>query len=632
MTEHRALVRHALAALGKQRLVCAVHDRSLPARADEDTGVGTLGSQGAGDLFAYLSQEGFDGVQLGPAGRVDDANRSPYDGTVFARSELALAIAPLRAEGLLDERDREAVSRAAASDGGTRIGYARAFEAKARLLERVHTHWDALGGSRRAELDGRLARFRETHAEWLEPDALHRVLALRFGTPDARCWPVELAGLHGAAPSEQSLGLLRSLAEEHRCSLERHARIQLLALEQHAAARARARSLGLGFYGDLQAGLSLADRWSARGLLLEGYAMGAPPSRTNPEGQPWGYAVLDPRQYARGRDDGAALAYFSRRVAKIFDEYDALRIDHPHALVCPWVYREHADDPHAAVRAGARLFETPAGSTRAGLHPELDALAIARLEQLDLSEAPHGDAWVRSLDEAQVERYAVLVDRCVEIARARGRGAHDVVCEVLSTQPYPLAKVLARHGLGRFRVTQKASEHDPRDVYAPESARAEDWIMVGTHDTPPVWRVAERWLAEGRDTERARWSAARLAPEGEARRATLAWLAGGPERLATAELASLFVSDAANVMVFASDWLGERAVYNEPGTVNEHNWTLRVPRDFARVHAERAARGQALDLPGCLAMALRARGVAPELCEALAARASGPLPWQPRGS
>jgi 4-alpha-glucanotransferase len=423
---------------------------------------------------------------------------------------------------------------------------------------------------------------------------------------------------------------VRDLTEAHRSVLEEHARIQLLALEQHAAARLSARALGLGLHGDLQAGLSLGDRWSARAALLRDYAMGAPPSRTNPEGQPWGYAVLDPRQYDDASGDGPALELFSRRVAKIFDEYDTLRIDHPHALVCPWVYRESAADPHAAVRAGARLFETPLGSPRSGMHPELAALAIARLEQLDLSEQAHADAWVRELDEAQLARCAVLVDRCVAIARARGRSARDVVCEVLGTQPYPLAKALARHGLGRFRVTQKASERDPLDVYAPESARREDWIMVGTHDTPPIWRVAQRWLAEGRDAARASWSAARLAPEGEARQAMLRWLAGGPERLATAELASLFVSEAENVMVFVSDLLGERAVYNEPGTVNQHNWTLRVPREFERLHAQRAARGEAFDLPGCLAIALRARGVAPELSEALAARASGPLPWQPR--
>jgi hypothetical protein len=186
VTERRALVRRALEVLGKQRLVCAVHDRSLPARADEDTGVGALGSEGSNDFFGYLAREGFDGVQLGPSGRIDDANRSPYDGTVFARSELALALGPLLREGLATASDRDEVLRTAGSDGGARIGYARAFEANARLRERVHSRWGALGGGARSELDARLAQFRKDHAAWLEPDGLHRLLSLRFGTPDAR--------------------------------------------------------------------------------------------------------------------------------------------------------------------------------------------------------------------------------------------------------------------------------------------------------------------------------------------------------------------------------------------------------------------------------------------------------------
>ena len=61
--------------------------------------------------------------------------------------------------------------------------------------------------------------------------------------------------------------------------------------------------------------------------------MGAPPSRTNPEGQPWNYPVLDPDQYATRVRELVTL-----RADKSFDEYDSLRIDHPHGLICPWVY------------------------------------------------------------------------------------------------------------------------------------------------------------------------------------------------------------------------------------------------------------------------------------------------------
>jgi 4-alpha-glucanotransferase len=56
----------------------------------------------------------------------------------------------------------------------------------------------------------------------------------------------------------------------------------------------RMEGAGLKLYGDLQIGISAKDAWAYQGLFLDNYLMGAPPSRTNPEGQPWNYPVLDP--------------------------------------------------------------------------------------------------------------------------------------------------------------------------------------------------------------------------------------------------------------------------------------------------------------------------------------------------
>src|SRR5262249_18401054 len=159
--------------------------------------------------------------------------------------------------------------------------------------------------------------------------------------------------------------------------------------------------------------------------------------------------------------------------------YDGLRVDHPHGLVDPWVYRTGSADPIAAVRAGARLFSSPDLHD----HPSLAAFAIARPEQLDRSEVRWADGWVATLDDGQVDRYAGQFARIVERLRARGHRKGDLLCEVLSTWPYPLRRVMEREGLGRLVVTQKANLDDPRDVYRSENARPADWIMVGNHDT-----------------------------------------------------------------------------------------------------------------------------------------------------
>lgn len=379
---------------------------------------------------------------------------------------------------------------------------------------------------------------------------------------------------------------------------------------QHQALRQDLAGLGLRLYGDLQIGLSLRDRWSRRALFLDRYCLGAPPSRTNPEGQPWGYPVLDPHRYLRrfvGDDaETGPLRFLRARITKLFAELDGVRIDHPHGLVCPWVYDGTAEDPRAAVVRGARLFETPISAE----HPSLAELSLVRADQIDGSLPAHDDERVRALDEAQIAEYERLFAIVMEGARAAGRGAGDVLCEVLSTCPEPLARVMERHGLGRFRVTQKASLVDPRDGYRGENAERRDWIMLGNHDTEPLLAVLDRWQRDGTVPARAAYLATRLEPEPSRREAFAAALAGDLRRLALAMTADLFVGPAANVLVFFADLFGERATYNTPGVISDANWTMRVPRDFRAVYTDRRARGEALDLPGALALAMRARGEA----------------------
>jgi 4-alpha-glucanotransferase len=342
--------------------------------------------------------------------------------------------------------------------------------------------------------------------------------------------------------------------------------------------------------------------------------MGAPPSRTNPAGQPWNYALLDPSRHA-----GAAMAFFQRRVEKMLGEFDGLRIDHPHGLIDPWIYRTGEPDPFHAVQNGARLFSSPDV-------PHLAAHAIAREDQLDRTMPRHADAWVRDLSDEQVSRYATLFDALIATARRQGLATDDLVAEVLSTLPYPVGRVIARHGLGRFRVLQKMRLDDPADVYRSENAAPEDWIMVGNHDTEPIWRVAERWHEAGIAKAHAAHLADRLGPGDRTRFVDV--VASDPTRLARARLAELFVGPARHVSIFFSDLLGIREPYNHPGTISDENWSLRIPADFKTRYVADVQRGRALDLPRALAMALRARGIDAALASSLEEHA-GPDPAAP---
>lgn len=592
--ELTSTLRAARAQLGVERLVLAIHDVSFPSTADEDIGRGSPYGRGARALAALVAGLGFDGLQLGPQGATSATNPSPYDGALFSKSPLSLALgtlaedpawAPL-CEGLLAPlvggRPQGPPERA-------QYGYAwRCAEATVERLYRRFLDARASGSSGAATLAARFSEFRLANEAALGPDAIFATLSARHATDDWRRWP------------ETDRQGYREQEQDHHA--ERHLFGQFALDQQHRALRADLAPAGLGLLGDLQIGFSHRDLWARRELFWPAYLMGAPPSRTNPAGQAWGYPVLDPAQYQTG---GAALELMQLRVTRMLRDFDGLRIDHPHGLVCPWVYDASDPAPDQAVARGARLRCSP----NLPDHPSLAAFAIPAPAQLsgDPAMPRYADDWVRALSDAQVERYGVLFDTVMAGVAAAGRVTTDVVCEVLSTWPYPLRRVMERHGLGRFCVTQKADLGRPEDVYRSENTSRNDWIMVGNHDTPSLWALVERWHGTAAGAERALYLARRLAGAESPRAPRLArWIQANPRHLAHAALADLFAAPAARVSIFFSDLFGLRQTYNRPGVVDPENWTLRLSSSFLTDYQQRLHDGSAANIPLAMALALGA--------------------------
>lgn len=630
MFDTKDLIHTALTRLGKRKLVLSIHDASFPSDESEDTGRGTPYSIGGLRFIERMSRLGFSGLQLGPQGQTSRFSASPYDGTTLSRNALSIALLPLARDpawsGLLAEE-----LLAAAVDGrpGTsqgRVQYTYAFDIQMRLLRRVYDRFLALLERDPAAVAwaSDLDAFCAEHAAWLDGDAIYDALGHEYSMDNWALWHDRptLAldrvlmcpdASPSASPNASYDPSLPASCAARRAEIEArysdHIRFyklcQFIAHAQHGAFHQAAQALGLTLYADLQIGLSPRDVWARQPLFLKGYRLGAPPSRTNPAGQPWNFMLLDPATY-RGPngEPGPAIAFLQLRVGKLFTEYDGIRIDHPQGIVCPWVYRADTDDPLYAVQHGARLFCSP----NLADHAELARYAIVRPEQLATSGVQrYDDGWIQELDDVQVERYAVLMDAIVQEARAHGRDTRDILCEVLSTQPYPLARVMQRFGLGRFRVTQKARLDNPADVYRSENAGEHDWVMVGNHDTAPIWRLADTWMQDGHARDRAAYLAQRLSA-GQGSEALAAKLAADPRQLVHAQFADLFLSRAENVLVFFADLFGSREIYNAPGTVSEDNWSLRVPADYQTSYHERARDLEALNLPYALALALRGQG------------------------
>ncbi len=610
----------ALEVLGIRNFLLGIQDPAFPSLPEEDLGRGSPYSDGAADFLEFIRSLGFNGVQLGPQGITSPDNSSPYDGSFFSKSPLSLAPHALIRSHLLSA-EKLAGLTAQNPVGGTRVNdsFARLAIEKisAEACSRYRRGLRAGKSSAFSALHQAYGIFRRQNAAWLERDALYQLLQLHYGGKTWKQWGYtqegcldrDLFGPEAAAGEEPARRRLCFLQRHHAEAVEDFSFIQFLLAEQHKELRRRCRSLGLKLFGDFQIGLSSRDGWYAQSFLLPAYVMGAPPSRTNPEGQPWNYPVLDPqRYYAEGgkgeKQPGAAVHFLRQRVEKLVAEFDGLRLDHPHGLVCPWVYRVDQDDPFQAVQNGARLFASPSAPD----HPVLLKYAIVRPDQLNSGKERYDDDWVTDLDRNQVKRYAQLIDVIMQTVKEKWGGVETIACEILSTQPYPLKRVMELYGLGRFRVTQKADLANERDVYRSENAQPEDWMMLGNHDTAPIRQVADRWLREGLSRSQAEYLAGRLCiPEAE-RTKWLERLAADPAELVQAKFADLFVGPAKNVMVFFTDLLGNKETYNKPGTVSEENWSLRIPVNFKQNYNEKLLGNLALNIPRALAMALKARG------------------------
>ncbi len=613
----RAKIRQALQILNIDQLVLCIHDASFPGLDDEDLGRGSPYSHGGRAFVRFAHELGFDTMALGPQGQTTRINPSPYDGSVFSRNLLSLAPGPLASasQNLISSAHLQRLLQAApVSQGGAarnRVDHAYASNSAQGLLDGAFATYQHGG----AAFDDMRARFGLYLSQtlrpgsWLERDAVFQVLSSQHGTDDWRLWPLLDQQLYSMrpAPNDSARRRLQTLLATSAPAIERYAWGQFLLQTQHDDLRREVAQLRMRLYGDLQVGYAHQDLWAYGHLFLERYRLGAPPSRTNPEGQAWGYPVLDPALYGDPLHPGPSLGLMQGRVAKLFAEFDGLRIDHPHGLVCPWVYRTDDVDGLRAVQNGARLFASPALPD----HPELAALSIVTADQINLSAPRHADDWVQNLSVQQRQRYAVVLDAILAAAESQ-HGRDGVLCEVLSTWPEPLRAVMKERGLGRFCVTQKTDPHVERDLYRSEHLAAQDWIMVGNHDTPPLRLVVSQWQETPHLEARAQHLATRLIPQLQDRPAFVAKVVRDPRQLCNALFAELFASKARHVSIFFADLLGLTEVYNRPGVQDERNWTLRVPHDYAKTYPANAHHGEALDLRRALALALAAQNPTPD--------------------
>src|SRR5262245_20817167 len=289
-----------------------MHVTSLPG----PHGCGDLGLEAHQfiDFLADAGQTWWQMLPVGPPARPPAF--SPYDSaSAFAGSPWLVSLDALVRRGLLAKRNL----KPAPGLSSRVVNFPATFRFRETCLRRAFENFRL----RRGERSRRFREFCGANADWLEDFALFMAMRRDCGGKPWTEWESAVRRREPAA--------LRAARERLGREIDGHRFVQFQFDCQWRAVRAHAHRRGIRLIGDLPIFVAhdSADVWSHPELFqLDRHGRprrvsGYPPDRFNRNGQHWGHP-----QYAWPMHEQTGFAWWVRRFARMFDLFDAVRIDH----------------------------------------------------------------------------------------------------------------------------------------------------------------------------------------------------------------------------------------------------------------------------------------------------------------
>lgn len=589
------VIQKALKALGKKNLALIAHGGSFPSANGENTGFGTMNSNGAKALIDYASGI-FNAIQLGPAGKTKSCDSSPYTGTIFSLNPLFVDLKALTTKkwnNILSEDTFNEIVENNPKKGENKTAYSYAYRKYTDALDEAYKNFIANPDKK---LNKAFEEFKAKNNRWLDKDSMYEALSIEHNND---YWPVWDRDQNLFSPESieerfENGNRLVELSKKYAYDIDKYKFIQFVLSEQAKDTLDYAKSKDIKMIADRQVAFSDRDIWAYKSLFLDGWMLGCPPDYFSEDGQAWGFPVMDPEKMYKedgSLDEGGEL--LKRLYRKMFRENPGgVRIDHIVGLIDPWVYKA-GKKPKIDEGAG-RLYSSPE-------HPFLCKYAIASMDDLDKDLEADKEKRVKTLSDKQIELYGRLIEKIViAAAKEEGLDKDAIVCEDLGTLTNPVAAVMKKYKLQGMRLTQFVVPEEEDHPYRCKNINEKCWAMVGTHDNEPISMWANSMINTHEGYLHVKNLVEDLYSYVENKDELIQKLTTDAESLKFTKLVELFASKAENVQIFFTDFFKIDDVYNRPGTSGDANWSLRIPDNFESVTP--------IDLPEILKQAIISRG------------------------
>lgn len=590
-------IRKALTALGKKNFVFIMHNGSFPAAAGENTGFGTINSDGGKEFINYAAGL-FDAIQMGPAGKTKKSDSSPYTGTIFSNNPLFIDLKQLTTSKwhkILSEATFNEIVENNPNKGKNRTSYSYITIKQSQAMMEAYKNFVKLNDK---QLNKEFNKYKLENDSWLDKDSLYEAFSLENGSD---YWPIwknkQDKNIFNPKSNEEKIEFAKRIDEiskKYAKEIDEYKFEQFILYKQNLETRKLAESKNIKMIADRQVAFSDRDCWAYQSLFLEGWCLGCPPDYFSKDGQAWGFPVVNPEKLFNSDGSlGDAGILMKNLYKKMFHENPGgVRIDHIVGLIDPWVYKK-GKKPMPEQGAG-RLYSSPE-------HEELKKYAIAKLEDLDTTLTSDKEKRVKTLTEEQIKLYGRFIEKIViAAAKEEGLTKDSIVCEDLGTLTNPVAAVMKDYDLLGMKLTQFTVPTEEDDPYRCKNITPRSWAMIGTHDNQPVTVWANSLIHTHEGYLHVKNLVDDLFSEEQDKDSIIVKMTNDADFLKETKLVELFASKAENIQIFFTDFFNMNETYNVPGTSGDKNWSLRLPDNYKEM--------QTINLPLLLKKAIIARG------------------------
>ena len=580
--QYTQALENGLEYLGIQNRALILHGPSFPANPNGvDTGIGSPFE--ADRVVEFAKMHGFNQVQLGPNGKLNKGDTSPYTSSVFEKNPLFINEQMLTNDdfaGILSQEDIERVAKKTKTNAQnySRINFKDANKNKAELLDVAFENFHrklAQGNPRAQQLNEEFKNFQMQNDEWLNYYAALNVISKQHNTDFYPYWPQQDQNLIQDVKRGDKFAIARykELLATNAKEVRQYKFTQFL-VDKQAKIDANKRG-DFTYIGDIEVGTSSLDEVVFKDVFLDGWKIGCPDGGPENSPQLWGMAVLDPNKlFNKDGSLGPAGKFLKAKLVNGMTGAQGVRIDHAIGLVNPYVYKENS--VHKIRQNGVEI-------------PDKNRLQAGRMCNIGLD---------------RYHNYQKVLEKIVlPTMYEMGVNPQDVIWEDLGWDESGVFQKIFREqlhlpGIAGMKWTKSSDVNRAGTAY------------IGCHDDKPGRQI----LGSG---EYKNWEycwnpqylASSLHPAKNYERANLEHkIESNPKDFWKAKVADLLKSGAKNEQFTFMDIMGVNKAFNVPGTTGGDNWTLRMNPNFEETYyKDLENNGWALNMPEVLSMAVEAR-------------------------